>query len=294
MNGLSHEITDDPRWRRVHDERERHATGAREAQATYLRLTRGFIVGSALAAIAGGLVLYGTEAKPDENAPTILHWLSGGPERAALIIVQGIGLAVAAFCGYLLGRREPGKRWVAARLRAEDGRLMLAQRTLTIGHEKGTDAFRAAGEWFVDFLEGQIRHLDASAQRRDESALRGVIVAAVLAALAALAGVLTGFSSKALVVALAVFGIGIPALTAAVEKWGEATADGKRAELHAKTWSTLNALRDDLPAFETAIEANDLEGALAFADRVFEVLRSDHAGFASVQGEARSVDPIGD
>ena len=200
-----------------------------------------------------------------------------------LIVLQCISLAVAAGCGYLLGRREPGKRWVAARLKAEEGRLLLADRALRIGHENGAEVFGHAGAWFLDFFDGQISHLENSATRRDRSAMQGLVVAAILAALAALASGLTGFNSQTLAVTLAIFGVGVPAIMAAIEKWGEATTDVKRAELHADSWSALSALRDDVPAFEASIAAHDLAGAEAFADKVYEVLRKDHAGFAASQ-----------
>lgn len=283
---LPDEIASDPRYRRVFDERKRHSADAVTSQWRYLWLTRAFVVGSTLAAISGGLVLYGSEAQPDANSPVLLHWLAGGPVRTALIVLQCLSLAVAAGSGYMLGRREPGKRWVAARLKAEEGRLLLADRVLRIGHENGAETFRKAGAWFLEFLEGQIDHLENSAQRRDRSAMRALVVASILAALAALASGLTGFNSKTLAVTLAIFGVGVPAIMAAIEKWGEATTDGKRAELHDQSWSALSALRDDIPAFESAIEAHDLQGAEAFAERVFEVLRSDHAGFAASQGQS--------
>lgn len=288
MIDLPSEITSDPRYQRVRDERERHAAEARAAQALYLRMTRMFVVASAIAAIAGGLVLYGTDASPTNESPILFHWLSGGAVRTVLIILQGLALAAAAGSGYILGRRAPGTRWVAARVRAEDGRLTLAARALWIGHEKNADAFRAAGEWFAAFMENQLGHLDKSARRRGSASFRGVIVAAILAALAALATALTGFESKTLIVVLAIFGVGVPALTAAVEKWGEATADGKRTELHTASWSALSALRDDLPAFQAAVAVNDLDAAMAFADRAFQVLRDDHAGFARAQGGVSS------
>lgn len=286
MTDLPTEITSDPRYRRVHEERERHASEARAAQALYFRMTRVFVVASALAAIAGGLVLYGTDAAPDGDDSVLLHWLAGGSLRTALIFVQALGLAAAAGSGYLLGRLEPGKRWVSARLRAEDGRLALAARALSIGHEMGADSFREAGNWFAEFLEGQLLHLDRSARRRGRAAYRSILVAATLAALAALATALTGIGSKTPVVVLAIFGVGVPALTAAFEKWGEATADDKRAELHDASWSALSALRDDVPVFKAALDAHDLDAAMAFADRVFQVLRDDHAGFAAAQREA--------
>lgn len=285
MTDLPPEITNDPRYRRAHDERERHAAEARSSQALYLRMTQIFVMASAIAAIAGGLVLYGTDATPNTGDTTQVHWLAGGTVRTGLIILQGLGLAAAAGSGYLLGRREPRKRWVSARLRAEDGRLTLAARALSIGHEKGADTFRQAGAWFIGFMEDQLRHLDKSAQRRGNAAFRGIVVASMLAGLAALAAALTGFDSQTLVVALAIFGVSVPALTAAIEKWGEATADGKRADLHNASWSALNALRDDVPKFQAAVDSNDLDNAMAFADRVFQVLRNDHAGFASAQGE---------
>lgn len=283
---LPEEIADDPRYRRVHDERKRHSADAVTSQSRYLWLTRLFVVGSAVAAITGGLVLYGSEAQPAADSPLLLRMLADGPVRGGLIALQCLSLAVAAGSGYLLGRREPGKRWVAARLKAEEGRLLLADRVLRIGHEKGTGTFRQAGDWFLAFLEEQISHLENSARRRDQSALRGLIVASVLAALAALASGLTGFNSKTLAVTLAIFGVGVPAIMAAIEKWGEATTDDRRAELHKRTWSELSALRDDIPAFNEAVDAHDLAGAEAFAERVFTVLRSDHAGFAASQGQS--------
>lgn len=289
MTTLPTAITEDPRYARVHEERERHAAEARAAQARYLGFTRIFIIGSAVAAIAGGLVLYGTEATVKPDNPVLVNLLADGPVRIALIILQGLGLAAGAGSGYMLGKRNPAKRWVSARLRAEDGRLQLAGRALKIGHEAGPDAFRLAGSWFVSFIEGQLNHLDKSARSRDSASFRAMAFAAVLAALAALASVMTGFDSKTLVVILAIFGVGVPALTAAAEKWGEASADGERADLHKATWSALSALRDDLPAFQAAIDAHDLISAEEFADRVFVALRQDHEGFAAVQGEASSV-----
>ena len=112
------------------------------------------------------------------------------------------------------------------------------------------------------------------------------LLSVILAALAALASGLTGFNSKTLAVTLAIFGVGVPAIMAAIEKWGEATTDGERAELHERSWSSLSALRDDIPVFQAAIDAHDLAGAEAYAERVFAVLRSDHAGFAASQGQS--------
>ncbi|MEM7543975.1 MAG: hypothetical protein AAF367_00420 [Pseudomonadota bacterium] len=293
MTTLPRLITEDPRYARVHDERERHAAEARSGQARYRGLTRIFIIGSTAAAIAGGLVLYGTEATVDESNPALVNWIADGPGRTGLIILQSIGLAAAAGSGYLLGKRDPAKRWIAARLRAEDGRLLLARRALEIGHEKGAETFSQAGSSFVSFMEGQLDHLDKSAQSRDRASLRAIIFGAVLAALAALASVMTGLDSRTLVVILAIFGVGVPALTAAAEKWGEASADGERADLHKTTWSALSALRDDLPGFNAAIEARDLSAAEDFADRVFAVLRRDHEGFAAIEGEAGSTNAAG-
>ena len=287
MTGLPPEITGNSRFRRVQDDRARDAAKARAAQALYLRLTRLFVIGSTVAAIAGGLVLYGAEASPDAESPLLVRWLAdGSPARIGLIVLQALGLAAAAGGGYLLGRREPGKRWIAARLRAEEGRLELARRALTIGHEAGPEAFRGAGTWFLSFIEDQLRHLDTSARRRDRASFYGLVLAALLAALGALASALTGFNSRTLVVVLAIFGVGVPALTAAVERWGEATAAGKRATLHENSLSALSALRDEAPAFNIAIDAHDLGGAMRFADRAFDILRKDHEGFSTIQGKA--------
>ena len=200
------------------------------------------------------------------------------------MLLQALCLGVAGYCAHLLGAREPGRRWIEHRLKAEDGRQRMARLVLTIGHEKGPDVFRNAGDWFIVFIDDQLHHLEGSAERRDRARGSLASVGALLASLMALTAALASLSQQWVIVLVAFAGVCAPALIAAVKSWGEATADAQRAELHAATWSSLNQIRRDVAAFRAAVEAHDLDASLAYADKVFAVLRQDHAGFAAVHG----------
>lgn len=283
---LPPEIVEDPRWRRLAETRERDAAAARAAQRSYLRLTTTTIVSTAAAAILGGLVLYGVETDPAPDHRLLVRLLADGHLRTGLVVVQGLCLAAAAAGGALLGARDPRTRWVEARLRAEDGRLRLAERALRLGHERGPEAFRAAGDWFESFVESQRGHLRRSADRRDRAARRLALAAALLAGLGALAAALTGLQAGLIVVAVAIFGVSAPALVSAVQSLGRERADARRAKLHERSWRALTALLERTPEFRASVAAADLEGALAYAEAVFDVLRRDHAGFAAAhEGE---------
>ena len=67
MTPLPDKITNDPKFEAIHNPRERAAKLARNAQKEFRMYTRLFIVSTAMAAVFGGLILYGLEV----DAPKI-------------------------------------------------------------------------------------------------------------------------------------------------------------------------------------------------------------------------------
>lgn len=284
MTELPVKIREDARFSRLYRLREHDAAIARRAQARFRRLTGQIILGTAAASVAGGLVLYGMEAEPDESR-WLVDKLARTDTRTALLIVQGGFLALAAYAGYVLGERRPGERWVVHRLRAEDGRLELARRALKIGHELGPNVFRQVGEWFISFVEGQRDHLRDATDRRDRAAESLAVLGAVLTGVLALAGAIAGIRQEVVVVFIAILGVCSPALVAAIQSWRGAVQDQKRAALHDSSWRALNQLGEREPEFQAAIDASDFDSAMAYVEEIFSVLRKDHAGFASIQDQ---------
>ena len=101
----------------------------------------------------------------------------------------------------------------------------------------------------------------------------------------AVAGALSGLANALVLAAIGLIGVAAPAAAAAVQSWTEATAEAKREQLHAATEMELVNVMADANDFSGAISTNDLAGALAFAERVFEVLRKDHQAFADLFGD---------
>ncbi|MEM9388060.1 MAG: hypothetical protein AAGA68_23595 [Pseudomonadota bacterium] len=274
-------VARDIRYTRVYRVRESFARDARVAQKQYLRLTRAFIVTTALAAITGGLLLYGLEAEEDPGRP-VVSLLAAQGIQLSLVVLEALCLAVAGYCGYVLGELDPRSRWKTRRLKTEEYRLLLASRVLELGHAAGPEDFCSAGDWFLAFFEGQLGYLEDSKDRHHRTVSTLIIFSGLLAGLLALATALTGFDNSVVVVAVALLGVVAPAIASALRSWGEATASKRRAKFHEESWLQLMELSDRVPAFEAALAGHDLDGAQRFANQVFRVLRRDHEGFASM------------
>ena len=131
MTDLLASIRTYPRYRSIHERREKHATEARQAQARYRRLTRGFIVASSTAAVIGGLVLYGIEASSSANNPEQLsaglHGFVSHPNvQLVLLLLQAIAVGTAGFCAYVLNAQDYGRTWRETRAKAEELRQQRA------------------------------------------------------------------------------------------------------------------------------------------------------------------------
>lgn len=284
MTDLPSEIAEHPRYVHLKDEREIAASRAREAQGSFRKMTRGFVIGTALAAIAAGLVLYGIEENPEEASDQLIRWLAIPWVRVTLQSIQALGLFAAAFCGGMLAVRKYSDTWVENRLKAEEGRLDLQKLALELGHEAGGSSFEAAGHSFIAFAKAQLQYLKDRGTKHDRAAGLGAVAGALLAGLAALGGVIGGIQNVTLVALVALLGVCTPALVSALSTWSNATRDAARARLHDANRAALSTVLADQREFDAAIAANDLAGALAYAERVFAVLRADHSEFGKIHG----------
>lgn len=284
MSKLPEEIRTDPRFSTRSEARERHAQKARTAQSLFFRYSILFVLSTLVAAVCAGLLLYGIEATPDQPTNTTLaDFLAQKTWNMPLLVLQALSLALAAFCGHMLKVRDYNRAWTESRLDAEDGRLALQKIALEIGHAMSPQMFRAAAEAFKGFLDGQMEHLDKSSKRHDKAAGNLAFWGALIAALAALGGVLGGLENKTVLILVALLGVCTPALVAALKATSDASAAAIRAELHRETWDKLNTVKGDLNTFDDAVSQNDLGAVQAFAERVFEPLRADHTGFAATR-----------
>lgn len=81
----------DSRFATEREARVRAATTARRTRAGYRRCTQSFVAGTALAAVAGGLVLYGLETDPEGTDQEIARFVAQEFARTGLLLFQGLG-----------------------------------------------------------------------------------------------------------------------------------------------------------------------------------------------------------
>ncbi len=269
--------------------REQAAALARRAQSAYRRLTALFVLATAFAAICSGLILYGIEASPQADSDWLLRFAHAPQVRTTLFVVQAVGLGVAAFCAYLLGARRHDQIWTRYRLEAEEGRLRLAALALELGHAQGPAEFQATGQAFLAFVHEQLDYLQTRVSAHDRSHRWISVGGAALAAIAALSSALASIENRSILAMIALIGVCTPALANALRAWSQSADDGTRGDLHRASWVALNLLYGERAEFEQAVAQHDLAGASRYADRVFDILRQDHLGFATIRHRAAQV-----
>lgn len=286
MPDLPESIRTDPRFEAINAAREIAASKARSAQARYRRTSRGFIISTALAAVFGGLLLYGLDTSASElpNSPRLKQFVGSPTNQIIIGVVQAACLAIAAFCGSILSRLRYDESWIENRTKAEKGRLDRAMMALELGHAQGPDFFRQAGQYFnTELIDGQLQYLAKAVLLHENRARTLAVFGATVAAIAALAVGFGGARLSSLVLFAAFIGVISPAFISALKSWEETSGDQERAKFHANTWDQLNAAKGKRLEFDTAITNNDLEAARAYANTVLEVLRTDHTAFEKLR-----------
>jgi hypothetical protein len=284
-------IAEDPDYRNTHEQREEAASAARNAQIAYRRLIEGFITSSCIAAVVGGLVLYGADTAVSGagvvQSATLKSFVASQTVHVTLCVMQALAVAAAAFCAFALNTRDYAGTWRENREKAEAGRCERARVALRVGHTQGQAAFRAAGDWVVaDLMEGQIRYLTEAIESHGTRAFRLTLLGGLVMAVAAGGPILATAGLPALILVGALAAVVTPVLLAGLKSWSEATGSSDRVKLHKATRDLLRDILRRRREFDQAIAANNLEGSIAYLDEVCAALRTDVAGFLRIAGGA--------
>src|SRR4051812_33010407 len=217
-------ILNDPKVTGVDRRRQQSSREAASAQRWFRRLGMTVVVGSAVAALASGLLLYGSgpgEAPAGGVQPSLVGWVRH--KMAAITIVQVIGLFAATAAGVVLAARDYGRVWTEARRKAESDRIGLLEAIVDLAAEApgtGPDSrLRQALEFFRRYqLDLQIGYYTRRAHQLMARDTRAVWAAAALAGVAAVTGAL-GVLGQSFAVVAAFLGIAVPILLSATRSW---------------------------------------------------------------------------
>lgn len=145
LESVPESIRSDPEFLAVHKTREERARLARVAQSAYRARQVRVVWATTLAAVVGGLLLYGFDPPdlPKEPPPTqselLRNWLARDWVRTVLGLLQALALAAVAWSAHLVRRARYDEAWLEHRLAAEDGRVKRALVALQIGHRVGPE-----------------------------------------------------------------------------------------------------------------------------------------------------------
>jgi len=177
---------------------------------------------------------------------------------------------------------------------AENARLRMQRASLIVAHRIGSEEFMLTGKCFSDFVEGQIKHLDASTTRHALSARRIAIAGSAVAGLTGLASGLSGLGSALVVAFVALVGVCAPALVTATNSWSAASKNDQRASLHNSTLVKLEDLHGRQRELHSATGDGDLPRSLQYVDEILKILLIDVEMFRMIHqgtpGDEQRVD----
>jgi len=286
-------VRSDPEFLACHRAREERARMARVAQARYRARQTRVILATTLAAVVGGLLLYGVDLPtlPEDapNSAILRDWLGQDWVRIALGLLQAAALAGVAWGVHLVRGKIDDVAWLENRLGAENGRVQRAFTALRIGHRAGLEPFRAAGAYAVrELLDDQLAFFDRAKAQHTRNGSLILKVGGGIAAAGAGFAVLQGLGSPELVLAAALVGVLSPSLNAAVTSWEAMSGDMERARASTTAWFALTEVSGARGTFEAALTAQDLLAAEAYLERVADILRADHAAFEALRKAAKA------
>jgi hypothetical protein len=217
-------ILADPEYTHTYEQREQFASAARAAQAAYRRLIAGFIISTCVAAVVGGLVLYGADTPQASGVPqdaTLKAFAASQSVQVTLRMVQALAVAGAAFCGFALNARNFVTTWRENREMAEAGRCERARIALRVGHARGQVEFKAAGDWVVaELMDGQIRYLTDAIDTHESRAFRLTLLGGAVIAVAAGGPIIGAAGLPPLVLVGALAAVVTPALLLGAQELG--------------------------------------------------------------------------
>ena len=259
-------ILSDPKVTGIDARRRRSSGEAASAQRWFKRLGVAVVVGSAVAALASGLLLYGSGSSdvPDgEVQQGLVGWVRSN--MTVITAVQVIGLFAATAAAAVLATRDYGRIWTEARRKAESDRIGLLEAIIDLAAEApgtGPDGrLRQALEFFRRYqLDLQIGFYTKRADQLTASDTRTVWMAAALAGIAAVTGTLGALGQSFAVIA-AFLGIAVPILLSATRSWRTMSQNAEKAGSYAAARDALEAIRQDLGKVQASADQGDVEGS---------------------------------
>jgi hypothetical protein len=289
-------ILSDPKVTGTDARRRRSSDEAASAQRWFKRLGVAVVVGSAVAALASGLLLYGS-GSGDAPADSVQQGLVGWVRRnmTAITAVQVIGLFAATAAAAVLAARDYGRIWTEARRKAESDRIGLLEAIMDLAAEApGTGPggrLRQALEFFRRYqLDLQIGFYTRRADQFTASDTRTIWAAAALAGIAAVTGTL-GALGHSFTVLAAFLGIAVPVLLSATRSWRTINQNAEKAASYAAARDALEAIRQDLRKAQASADQGDIEAVRHYVARVHEVMRVENGAWRGA-GEISAVPAV--
>ena len=281
---------------------------AGKAQSSFARLSLLAIVGTAAATLASGMLLYGAGAGAEDAAAAIADAAAAvgaeelpftetlarlfNEQRLFIIGVQVIGAFVAAFATYRLSGEDLAKKWSDNRRRAEDLRQQIFTEIFNKVADKpgtpgDTSALSQAFELFRRFqLELQLNYYKTSARRTGRSSSRLGLIAAALAGLTAITGIIAGIGGAALVVA-AFLGIAVPVALSAAQSWRVINLFGDKAKAYGKALEELQTLSLEVSAIRELAAGGEEAKVREFVDKVHTVMANENTNWVAAAAEGK-------
>ncbi len=265
----------------VDDMRRTASADAAQAKAKQRRLAIAVVAGSAVAALASGLLLYG---QGGADAPASSSLVSLAKQNSVVIaLLQIVSLLIAtAAAGYLAGK-DFGKLWTEYRREAETRRIEIFNNALAlISESPGTGAVSPLRQFLEFFrryqLDLQINYYKKAGQREDKSANRALFAASLLGGATVVLGLIGGIS-PALLFLSAFLGIAVPILLSAAQSWATTTGAAAKAAAYQSAGKALQNLRLDLTKIEGAADAGNVADVKKFMDNVHGIMSAENGAF---------------
>ena len=266
----------------IHRRRQEASARSRNWRRWYRGLGKATIAGSALVALASGLLLTGSGHAGQGPIDSAVRAFAAG-NRLAIQAAQVAGVLLTTFASVLLGLRGYSKRWTNERGAAENGRILLFEKVFEIARkncEAGpASPFAQAFEYFRRYqLELQERYQTRRLRTLDLYDGRGAVLVAVLTAVASVGSLVVVFGAGwALTGAL--LGVLLPVLLSATESWRR--IDGN-AVLDSVETVTIR-LREELDRVGEMRElaaVGRIDEVMAYVSRVHDIMRIESGAWA--------------
>ncbi len=265
---------------------------AASAQSRFKRLSVVAVIGTAVATLASGLLLYGagSEASTATAVEGLVRWVSRNKN-----IVLALQIAALFFSGVvtsLLASQSYAERWQEQRNRAELLRRQIFDDILTLAEAQVPSLLATADpgnplaqafEFFRRYRhEAQITFYAKAATRHGRATLLLGWLTAVLAGLAAVTGALGGFGGPALVVS-AFLGICVPVLMSAAQSWRAASRDSDKLGAYQKAKEALDTDLLNIDGVRARAALGDAAAVGAYVEGVNRIIGTENEAWRPAQ-----------